>query len=333
MSLDMYRISRDDEGDQENTCNKRATYAVFSTLVRPDAMRVPAPTYKTNTSTTDEPGHTTSSDSSIAIDHAARQLADIISNSPNPVDAIANTQAELRHFCCDYPAELDRGVRAFCTALDRLPANFPAAHGTSGPEAAKRIFFMYLSEELGFLQGGTNPDVGSTRVWDFDAEDASTVEFTAEEVAGRRRDVINKVRNFAEARRDSLVMQTIVGRCLALQLQWIETGGYAGKKQHELIDWAVDPHHDGSPPWCKADFVAASIMLRSCAKTLFEKMPDDAKREEKMKLWKDGYAAFLITGPQAENVKHKGDDFYVKYHAAVGFSPFRLLRSWMSLLT
>jgi hypothetical protein len=75
----------------------------------------------------------------------------------------------------------------------------------------------------------------------------------------------------------------------------------------------------------EADFVAASIMLRSCAKTFFEKMPDEATREEKMKLWKDGYAAFPITGPEAENVKHKGDDFYVKYHAAVGF--LRTLRN------
>jgi hypothetical protein len=332
MSLDMYRINcGDEEKYPENSRNQRAIYAVFSTLVRSGVRRVPAPTYETNTSTTDEPGHTTSSDSSSAIDHAAFQLTNIISNAPNPVDAVTDAQAELRHFCCDYPAELDRGVCAFCAALGRLPASFPAARGTSGPKAAIRIFFMYLSEELGFLQGGTDPDVGTTRVWDFDAEDASTVEFTAEEVAGRRWDVIAKVRNFAEARRDNLVMQTIVGRCLALQLEWIETGGYAGKKQHELIDWAVDPHHDGRPPWCKADFVAASIMLRSCAKTLFEKMPDEATREEKMKLWKDGYAAFLITGPEAENVKHKGDDFYVKYHAAVRF--LLTLRSGRVLLT
>jgi len=326
MSLDMYHVGRsDEEQDPEHSRNQSTTYAVFSTLVQLDARRGHAPTYETNTTTTDEPGHTTSSDSSSAIDQAARQLADIISNAPHPIDAVTDALAELRHFCCDYPAKLDRSVCAFCAALGRLPASFPATRSTSGPGAAMHIFFMYLSEELGFLQGGTSPDVGTATVWDFDAEDASTVEFTAEEVAGRRRDVIAKVRNFARARRDNLVMQTIVGRCLALQLQWIETGGYAGKKQHELIDWAVDPHHDGSPPWCKADFVAASIMLRSCAKTLFEKMPDEATREEKMKLWRDGYAAFLITGPEAENVKHKGDDFYVKYHAAVRF--LRTLRS------
>jgi hypothetical protein len=331
MSLDMYRISRgDEERFPEQSRNQRATYAVFGTLVRPGVGRVPAPTYETNTSTMDELGHTTSSDSSSAVDHAARQLADIINNASDPAETVAIAQAELRHFCCDYPTELDRAVCAFCAALSRLPASF-AARGTSGPDAAMLIFFMYLSEELGFLQGGTSPDVGTAIVWDFDAEDASTVEFTAEEVAGRRWDVIAKVRNFAEARRDNLVMQTIVGRCLALQLQQISTGGYAGKKQHELIDWAVDPHHDGSPPWCKADFVAASIMLRSCAKTLFEKMPDEATRVEKMKLWKDGYAAFLITGPEAENVKHKGDDFYVKYHAAVRF--LRTLRSGRVLLT
>ena len=331
MSLGMYCISRgDEEKFPEQSRNQRAIYAVFSTLVRPGVRRVSAPTYETNTSTMDELGHTTSSDSSSAVDHVARQLADIISNATDPVNAVAIAQIELRHFCCDYPTELDRGVCAFCAALGWLAANFPATHGTSGPEGATRMFFLYLSEELGYLQGGTSPDVGTAIVWDFDAEDASTVEFTAEEVAGRRWDVIAKVRNFAEARRDNLVMQTIVGRCLALQLQQISTGGYAGKKQHELIDWAVDPHHDGSPPWCKADFVAASIMLRSCAKTLFEKMPDEATRVEKMKLWKDGYAAFLITGPEAENVKHKGDDFYVKYHAVVRF---RTLRSGRVLLT
>src|SRR5271155_5094015 len=145
MSLDMYHISRgDEEEDPEYSRNQRAIYAVFSTLVRPGVMRVPAPTYETNTSTTEEPGHTTSSDSSSTIDHAARQLADIISNAPNPVDAVTDAQGELRHFYCDYPAELDRGVCAFCAALSRLPASFPAAYGTSGPKAAMHIFFMYL---------------------------------------------------------------------------------------------------------------------------------------------------------------------------------------------
>src|SRR5277367_889671 len=85
MSLDMYHISRgDEEKYPEHSRNQRATYAVFSSLVRPGVRRVPAPTYETNTSTTDEPGHMTSSDSSSAIDHAVRQLADIISNAPNP---------------------------------------------------------------------------------------------------------------------------------------------------------------------------------------------------------------------------------------------------------
>lgn len=93
-------------------------------------------------------------------------------------------------------------------------------------------------------------------------------------------------------------------------------GKYEGHAEGQLISVVLDPFMDRHPPWSKIDCVASLIMLRSCAKSLFETMPEELKDETRKK-WIESLQNLLVTDGQKRVVGGKTDDFYLKVHAAV----------------
>ncbi len=110
----------------------------------------------------------------------------------------------------------------------------------------------------------------------------------------------------------------MLARCHSTDIARLISGDYFGDHAAILIDNALDPFHDGSPVWSKADFIANCILLRGCAKSLLETIPADSK-DDKLQHWKDGFAAFLHSDAEPGHTrKNRDNDFVVKAHAAVG---------------
>jgi hypothetical protein len=219
--------------------------------------------------------------------------------------------------------------------------------------------------------------------------DTSNVVFSHAEVAQNLPGVLAKLRNFSHARREQTIALAMLARAHSLDIARLwrggncsndengdgnndddhddggddgkngsKSGGGAGGKiapagvgDHAavLVDGALDPFRQTSPPWCMADFIATCVMLRGCAGSLLGMLPPPKqgkrleKQEKKLREWREGFADFLhsedwrkrsdatenVGGKRAagtldegaakeqHSVKNRNDDFVVKMHAGV----------------
>ena len=68
----------------------------------------------------------------------------------------------------------------------------------------------------------------------------------------------------------------------------------------------------------KADFVAACIALRGCAAHVVNRLEEDVRRR-KLETWLE-YPRIYLAGKQTSEARKGGDDFFVRWNAAVSIS-------------
>jgi hypothetical protein len=145
------------------------------------------------------------------------------------------------------------------------------------------------------------------------ATDERNILFTPSEVNNSRSAVLQKLEDWQKDRLDILVMMTQMGRCHSKGYARLNRGEHTGDQAVASIDNALDGERSWTPRWAKAGFIACCILLRSCAKSIIDTLPEDSRVSAPAR-WKEGLALFLHSHEGGRNVD---DDFGVKLHASV----------------
>lgn len=147
--------------------------------------------------------------------------------------------------------------------------------------------------------------------------DASNIRFSREEVLESQEKVLEKAEAFQKARLKIITLLAMQGRCHVMSFARLNRrdacADCIGGGIVITISNMLDREDAVSPLWSKADSIGCCILLRSCAKSLFESIPTDL-RDQILAGWKEGFANFLYNGEGGRNVD---DDFVVKVHAVV----------------
>lgn len=132
--------------------------------------------------------------------------------------------------------------------------------------------------------------------------------FGSEEVSSDIDGVLEKVRNLKQARLEFIVALAMQARCHSKGISHWNIMDSAVL----LIDNALAPHHpDQVSVRGKAEVIGCSVLLRGCARTLFEHVPAEV-RERKRAEWVEGLKWFLNRDPCGA----LGGDFVLKIHVA-----------------
>lgn len=254
---------------------------------------------------------------------AAKRLADHITRSEKPQDALAYAQWAILHFSYKSPEAIDDVLRIYDHMAGLLPADFKSDYGT-GAQAGRRGLRMFFEQQVRSLNPFVDPeDVGEAiveRDWDYDGPEYANATFTRAEVAGQMGKVIDKILNVREQRNQTVVAWAVEGRAHALGVAKAGRGHQAHLPLHfSGLLKPAELGHNRMSPWSKADFVSGCVGLRAAAKTYLEECSEE-ERNVLLKSWIDDVSEFLLEGDQStddEHRKFRDGDFHVKYHAAV----------------
>jgi hypothetical protein len=155
--------------------------------------------------------------------------------------------------------------------------------------------------------------IGKETADDRDSHEGSNITFPWSEVSKSKPVVGRKLHDFQRARLGIIVLLAMQARCHSKGLAYLNRGEHVGDHAVILIKNALNPLHEGTPCWSKVDFIACSILLRGCAKSLIDVLPTEL-RDSTVANWNEGFTAFLHSD---EGTKNLDDDFVVKIHAAV----------------
>lgn len=192
------------------------------------------------------------------------------------------------------PASLDVMLQAYVHATKKLP-DITTSYGKGTGAAMGELNWWIAEEADGFngpLEHGQNAGKAS-------AEDLSNPQFQEQEVKARLDDVLDRTEDWRKDRVRCTLMYAARGRSYALDL----VRGKTGSTVIALVDAGFDTER---LRWCEAEFIAGTVLLRACAKSL---AADTAKVSE----WVQKLEAFLC----GERVS-----FAIKSHAVVSLKIF-----------
>ena len=243
------------------------------------------------------------------ISHPAEDLREILLQSSDIGDAVYDSLFDLLEFSMMHPEGLDTALRIWSQGL-------ASDQEDDFPVDATAILARFIADHAKLFQGVIGQaDIGREVSWDtYDRAtgDACNITFTKEELDEKLAHVLERTKSFQESRREIIMLQAIRGRSHATRIVTPPADSI------EWIDFSLDPFHEPSPPWSKADFIACCVLLRSCAKSLIEDQPLEAA-ESKLQEWKTKYSAFIYsdTLPKQPAPLNRDGDFVVKLHAMV----------------
>lgn len=255
---------------------------------------------------------------------ASNSLASFVTSSPDPAEAIYEACDATQAFGLDTPQGIDFALKTYATMAGILPDGVQNAYG-KGKAAAIGQLRWWLIETCNFLQGGSKPaHVGHEMLLEADLGpewDQASLRFSSKEVEEAFRDVLARVQSFKEERNGHIIALTMLGRAHAMGIVKINRGEFVGDHIATLVDAALRIDRTTTPKWRKVDFIAECVLLRSCAKSLGESMPNDVK-EEKFRNWGDGFSRYLSNDAELSSSvsAQRYGEFEVMVHAAVGLS-------------
>jgi hypothetical protein len=179
-----------------------------------------------------------------------------------------------------------------------------------------RDALSWLIADAAFFQGDSGPEIGKEISWsNYDKEtgDACNLVFKMSEVQTNLEAVTARIQDFQHTRLETIIFQAIRGRSHAMDIV---------KIQHNCLQW-VDTHLDTfrepGPPWSKVGFISICVLLRACAKSLFEAFPSNEERETQLNSWKERISAFVYIdkAPNQDFPYNRDGDFVIKAHTAV----------------
>ena len=141
--------------------------------------------------------------------------------------------------------------------------------------------------------------------------DASNVILSKSEVTDNQPALLYRLQRWQEQRLDIIVLLAWLGRSWSKDFARQQPDNLFYPINNAIEAGARQRKH--TPLWSKADFVGACVLIRACAKSLLEGLPED-KRDATMAYWKDGFTSFLHNDDGGRNVE---EDFAMKIHAAV----------------
>ncbi|KAK8016845.1 hypothetical protein PG993_015034 [Apiospora rasikravindrae] len=260
---------------------------------------------------------------------AAKAYAELVLSDPEPADALANYHWDITKFSEENPQSIDYVLGIYGRMCRLLPADMKTAYGT-GEIGAHRSLSRMLCDQIRNFNGLQPEDVGGglvERDWEFQGPEYANLTFRRGEVLGphsRLGEALASVVRVRAERTSLVTAYAVKGRAHALGVAPAGGGDQAHVPQH--LETFLRPEHLGNNcmyPWSKADFAAACVGFRAGAKTFLDECAPE-RREEVLRTWKDLLVEFLLEGDQATddaNKPFRDGDFYVKYHATVGFLP------------
>ncbi|KAI9717910.1 MAG: hypothetical protein M1812_004437 [Candelaria pacifica] len=246
------------------------------------------------------------------IDGPAKELSDLIAGSSLPSEWIHISILVLHSRAMEHPTSLDHLLKIYSAACELFPESVENSKGT-GKDAGQLDLHWTLIEESQRFQGLVQPDIGEA-----DTEDASNINFREEDLKERTTDVLTKIDNWRADRQDLLVWMATQARSYSLGAVELNNVGSRASAL-SAIQFGLDRAgvvKKSSRPWSKADFLAACVLIRGCARSLKEAF-DAAGQGDVVVDWVNQFGLFIQSDNQASNGRNTDNDFVLKSNAAL----------------
>lgn len=242
---------------------------------------------------------------------AACRLHSHIRVSLNQENCAWGSVYALNVFLRDDPTAIDFGIDVFRAAVREFPESTQDDNGVT-LISGEDVLRAFLFDGAQFFQGDASRDyLGKEDLDDPGVSDASNVILSKSEVTDNQPALLYRLQRWQEQRLDIIVLLAWLGRSWSKEFARQQPSNLLYPINNAIEAGARQRRY--SPHWSKADFVGACVLIRACAKSLLEGLPED-KRDATMSYWKDGFTSFLHNDDGGRNVE---EDFAVKIHAAV----------------
>ena len=217
---------------------------------------------------------------------------------PPPRTFVWSSILAIHQYATSNPQAIDFLISVFAEMIKLLPDTVSNEYG-NGPDAGLEALRWWINDEadcFNFVEP-SNP------AGDLEPNDKSNLVFKEDEINNRLDAVMSRIQDWRTEKTKIIISMAIASRCFALDIIR-ETGG-------EQIAGLINGNLQRDNRWTKADFIASCMLLRGCAKSLVEVLPNG---KDLLDQWKLDFRPFLLPDERTGD-----NDFVVKYHAAVSY--------------